>query len=459
MDTAGRKHVLLVEDEAIIALHEKMLLERNGYSVIIAGSGAKALELTETDSDIDLVLMDIDLGRGMDGTETAKAILAKHDLPVVFLSSHTEPEVVEKTEGISSFGYIVKNSGETVLLASIKMAFRLYDSRQRELAKEAALVQSQGKLLSILSAAPVGIGMVVDRILESVNPRLCAMTGYTPDELIGQSAVMLYPDTNEFEYVGREKYRQIAESGTGMVETRWRCKDGSQIDVLLSSTPLDPEDFRKGITFTALDISERKRAEKRYRTRESLEHMILLIALRFLESPDLIPKAEIQRALRELGEACDVDRCYIFSFDESLETMSNVYEWCARGIEPQIEKLQNCPVAEAPWWIDTLLSSGEIVIPQVSSLPQEAAAEREVLESQAIRSLLVVGFRQNGCLAGYLGFDSVRTERAWTLDEVALMHEAADLFSVVLCRQAGIPEKRISQVRPESDPVVPGCQD
>src|SRR6056297_38241 len=84
------------------------------------------------DPDISLILMDIDLRRGMDGTKTTQKILEHHDLPIVFLSSHTEAEVVEKTEGISSYGYIVKNSGETVLLASIKMAFRLFEAKMRK---------------------------------------------------------------------------------------------------------------------------------------------------------------------------------------------------------------------------------------------------------------------------------------------------------------------------------------
>ena len=88
------KKILLVEDEAIIALSEAQMLKEHGYAVVTTGSGERAIEAAET-------------------------ILRRRDLPVVFLSSHTEPEVVEKTEGITSYGYIVKNSGETVLLASI----------------------------------------------------------------------------------------------------------------------------------------------------------------------------------------------------------------------------------------------------------------------------------------------------------------------------------------------------
>lgn len=109
---------------------EARSLERNGYQVLVAESGEAALALVGTGARIDLVLMDIDLGAGMDGTEAARRILALRDLPLVFLSAHTEPQVVEKTEGISSYGYIVKNSGETVLLASIRMAFRLFEARR-----------------------------------------------------------------------------------------------------------------------------------------------------------------------------------------------------------------------------------------------------------------------------------------------------------------------------------------
>ena len=95
----------------------------------MARSGEQAVELVRGGPEIDLVLMDIDLGAGMDGTEAARLILGLRDLPLVFLSSHTEPLVVERTEGLTSYGYIVKNSGETVLLASIKMAFRLFQAR------------------------------------------------------------------------------------------------------------------------------------------------------------------------------------------------------------------------------------------------------------------------------------------------------------------------------------------
>ncbi len=121
-----QKTILLVEDEVFIALEQANTLEDRGYAVIMVNSGEQALQAVQADPGIDLILMDIDLGRGTDGTEAAELILKERDVPVVFLSSHTEPEIVEKTEKITSYGYVVKGTGATVLLASISMAFKLH---------------------------------------------------------------------------------------------------------------------------------------------------------------------------------------------------------------------------------------------------------------------------------------------------------------------------------------------
>jgi len=134
---------------------------------------------------------------------------------------------------------------------------------------EASLIESEATLRSIFLAAPTGIGMVCDRVIQQANERLCHMTGYTREELLGKSARILYGTDEDFEYVGREKYAQISERNTGTVETRWQRKDGTMIDVLLNSTPIDPDDLSLGVTFTALDITSRKQVEKDLRESEA----------------------------------------------------------------------------------------------------------------------------------------------------------------------------------------------
>lgn len=128
MDIKGQKTILLVEDETIIAMNDSIKLKEYVYNVIHILTGQKAVEaVNDNKNEIDLILMDINLGEGIDGTEAAKIILEEHDIPLLFLSSYTDREIVDRTENVTSYGYVVKN-GITVLDASIKMAFRLHEA-------------------------------------------------------------------------------------------------------------------------------------------------------------------------------------------------------------------------------------------------------------------------------------------------------------------------------------------
>lgn len=127
---------------------------------------------------------------------------------------------------------------------------------------EQALRNSEAMLQSVFRAAPMGIGVVSDRVVGWTNEQVSVLTGYAREELEGQSARMLYESQEEFERVGRVKYAKIAEGRTGTVETRWKRKDGALVDVLLSSAPIDPSNLAVGVVFTATDITKRKKIEQ-----------------------------------------------------------------------------------------------------------------------------------------------------------------------------------------------------
>ncbi|MFP4331471.1 MAG: PAS domain-containing protein [Spirochaetaceae bacterium] len=142
--------ILLVEDEAIIALSEKMLLERHGYTVETVTSGEGAVDMIEENDGFDLVLMDIDLGHGITGDVAAERILEIRHLPIVFLTSHTERDFVERVKGITRYGYVVKHSGEFVLIESVAMALELFKAHQetREREKRIAEINRTYQVLS-----------------------------------------------------------------------------------------------------------------------------------------------------------------------------------------------------------------------------------------------------------------------------------------------------------------------
>ncbi|MEF8727160.1 MAG: PAS domain S-box protein [Accumulibacter sp.] len=166
------------------------------------------------------------------------------------------------------------------------------DLSERKRAQD-VLRESEAQLRAIIRAAPIGIGVVVDRVFHEVNPRILEMTGYSREELIGSGSRLLYATDEEFRYVGEEKYRQIAEHGLGVVETRWRRKDGAMIDVLLSSCPFEPGDHGKGVTFTALDITQRKAFENRLRP----------LSLAVEQSPESIVITDLDGRIEYVNEA------------------------------------------------------------------------------------------------------------------------------------------------------------
>jgi len=131
--------ILLVEDEGVIALAEARAISRFGYETMCAATGEEAIDLALENRVISLVLMDIDLGGGIDGTEAARRILARRSIPIVFLTSHAERDMVEKVRGLTRYGYVIKNSGDFVLQSSIEMAFDLFDAHEKTRAKEAEL--------------------------------------------------------------------------------------------------------------------------------------------------------------------------------------------------------------------------------------------------------------------------------------------------------------------------------
>jgi len=148
------------------------------------------------------------------------------------------------------------------------------NSATSKVKKKASINITQAKLDSVFRAAPIGIGLVSDRVILEVNDRLSAMLEYSREELVEKNARMLYPSDKEYEFVGKDKYAQIRQSGIGTVETRWVRKDGTIIDILLSSAPIRPKDLSAGVTFTALDITAQKRAFEKLRESEEKFRLI-----------------------------------------------------------------------------------------------------------------------------------------------------------------------------------------
>jgi CheY-like chemotaxis protein len=114
--------ILIVEDEAAIAMEIEIRLTRMGYSTIgPTATGEKALLLAESNRP-HLALMDINLAGDLDGIETASRLRGRHDIPSVFLTAYSDDLTIQRASGSGPLGYLTKPFSDRDLHAAIEVA-------------------------------------------------------------------------------------------------------------------------------------------------------------------------------------------------------------------------------------------------------------------------------------------------------------------------------------------------
>jgi len=150
MKMATQPSVIIVEDEAVIAMEIEMVLRDLGYRIAgKANNGLRALDLLSSTSP-DIVLLDIDLRGSISGIEVAQVIREKYDFPFVFLTALADATTLDRAKKTMPYGYIVKPFNENDLRSTIELA--LYRFASQQMAKEPpTLEQINEGLLSPLS--------------------------------------------------------------------------------------------------------------------------------------------------------------------------------------------------------------------------------------------------------------------------------------------------------------------
>jgi len=267
---AGRT-ILLVEDEAIIAMSEKLTLEQDGLRVKTASNGEKAVQSVRDDPSIDLVLMDIDLGSGINGTVAAQRILGIRPVPIVFLTSHNEQEMVSKVKGITRYGYVLKNAGKFVLRESISMAFELHEAMQK-VQRHAQRIEESERKFRLLAENSVDCIWTMDKRLRFtyLSPSLKKIAGFTPDQWEG-THLRTHFRAKEFLRVGAIAANALRHYKTFTditFETKMLNNRNEEIDLEITGRLLKNAAGKViGLQGTTRDISFRKTEEKRTRKR------------------------------------------------------------------------------------------------------------------------------------------------------------------------------------------------
>ena len=138
----------------------------------------------------------------------------------------------------------------------------------------------------------------------------------------------------------------------------------------------------------------------------------------------------LTETLAVIGARMGADRVYVFQFREDGRLVDNTHEWCAPGIQPEIDNLQGIAVnEELPWYTQTLRARSVFQMDDLDSLPAEAFRERAHFAAQNIQSLITLPLWVGEGLMGFLGLDMVRKRRRWTEEDRELLRFMAEILT------------------------------
>jgi len=247
------------------------------------------------------------------------------------------------------------------------------------------------------------------------------MFGYTSEEVVNKSIDIIIPE--EFKLKHNKSFESAIELSNhqpnvidNTIELYGIRKNGEKfpLELSLSRWGTNGSSFFTGIV---RDITNRKEIENNLKRRDSILQAVSYTADKFLNSNTWYK--DIDAILNELGKATDVSRVYMFkNIDIVNSVVSQVYEWCADGIDSGIDtvdlvefSLKNEGFGR---WVDTL-ANGKIIHGNVGGFPVD---ERSALQQQGIKSILVMPIIIDDLFWGFIGFDECRVEKTWSEVEV-----------------------------------------
>ncbi len=395
--------VLLIEDsidDADLILFE---LEKSGFIIDYARVEDSESLKEIIKKDWDIIISDYAM-HGFNGIEALEIVRSVDtNIPFLLASGTIGEDVAVKAMLAGAQDYIMKDK-----LARLGPAVeRELKEAQVRIEKERAiksLAENEARMKSIFVSAPIGIGTMKDRVLQFVNERMTEIVGYTKEELIGISTELLYESAEEFERVGKLKYGQITKSGISSIKTKYKTKSGKIIDVLVSSSAIDPSDYSKGYTFSVQDITKEARQGK-------LQEVLLHISNAINYSEDITTLASTIQ--KELAKVIDTTNFYIALYNKYQNTFSLPY------FLDENDHLTELPANNtlSKYVIDKnkpmLLKNDEI-----EKLVKEGIIKRIASPSKC---WLGVPLKKDGEAIGVLGVQSYVDENRFTNDDVGIL--------------------------------------
>ncbi len=254
--------ILVVEDEAVVAIDIRSHLERSGYRVAaVADSGEEACRLARELAP-DLVLMDIRLRGAMDGVEAGSQISGELGLPVIYLTAYADRETLERAKATGPHGYILKPFNERDLHVTVEVALHKHRLDQR-------LELSRRELLAVLDAMSLG-AVLIDAAgaVAFANRAARDMLGVGGGELAGDPARALGLPADAL-----ERCRAASAAGDGRAP-RVEAASGRALELELADDPRSEEGAGGGRILFLRDVSELRDLRLLLADRYQFENMV-----------------------------------------------------------------------------------------------------------------------------------------------------------------------------------------
>ncbi len=275
----------------------------------------------------------------------------------------------------------------------------------------------------------------LDDRITSWNRSAGKLFGWTADEVIGKNlSELIIPKAqwDERKQIIRDAMSGMEVRGFDTVNLR---KDGTEIDVNVTISPLRASNNTIALSSIIRDITERKRSEKALQYRLAFEKLIMNLSTNFINIAPAEIDREINDALRAIGEFSDIDRSYVLLFSDDRTTIDNTHRWCSNKDASQIRMPKRELFDSFKWFSEKMRKRETIYVPCIADLPPEASAEKAMLQQTPIKSLIEVPLINGGSVIGYLGMASVRKEVIWSEDMIALLKIVGEIFVNALVRK------------------------